>query len=249
MRRLVVNADDLGRTAGINRGVLDAHREGIVTSATLMVNYEPAQEAARLAAECPRLGVGLHVALTGGVPALPPEAVPSLVDAAGRLPAKPEGLARAAPAEILAEARAQLLRFEALMGRLPTHFDSHHHSHRLPAVFAALVTLASETGRPVRLASPGMRERLRRLGIRSSDAFVESFYDEGATLASLTGILDGLSEGVTEMMCHPAHVDPELARSSSYAAARERELAVLTSDAARRAVAARGVRLIHFGEL
>ena len=248
-RRLIVNADDLGRTPGINRGIVEAHRRGIVTSATLMVNYAAATEAAALAQDSPRLGVGLHVALTGGAPALAPAEIPTLVDGQGRLPAKPEGLASADPAEVLAEARAQLARFREMVGRLPTHFDSHHHSHRLPVVFDALLALARETGRPVRSASSGMGERLRREGVATTDHFVEAFHDEGATLDTLLGILATLPPGTTELMCHPAFVDEELRAGSGYAEPRARELQVLTDDRVRRALEEAGVRLIHFGEL
>src|SRR5262245_19132756 len=111
-RRLIVNADDLGRTPGINRGVVAAHRHGIVSSATLMVNYAAAAEVKTLARQHPGLGIGLHLALTGGPSTLPPERIPSLVDGNGRLPAKPEGHKNPSPEETLAEAEAQLARFE-----------------------------------------------------------------------------------------------------------------------------------------
>src|SRR5262249_35965103 len=158
---------DLGRTRGINRGVFEAHREGIVTSASLMVNYPAAREAAQLSADNPGLGIGLHVALTGGRPALPPERIRSLVDEDGRLPSRPSGLAEADPTEVLAEVRAQLKRFREIMGRDPTHFDSHHNAHCIPHVLDAVVTLAWETGRPVRAAAPPVAERLRHEGIRT----------------------------------------------------------------------------------
>ena len=249
MKRLIVNADDFGRTSGINRGIAFAHRTGIVTSATLMVNYAPAREAAELAGSCPRLGLGLHLALTGGLPTLPPEQVGSLVDSAGRLPGKPEGLDRARPGEVLAEARAQLRRFREIVGRNPTHLDSHHHSHRLPVVLEAMVTLAGEEVLPVRGASPQMRDALRASGVRTTDAFVESFYDEGATLPGLLAIIGGLTGGTTELMCHPAYADPELLATSGYAAARERELSVLSSPEVLRAVQERELELINFAEL
>jgi predicted glycoside hydrolase/deacetylase ChbG (UPF0249 family) len=248
-RRLIVNADDLGRTAGINEGVTEAHRRGIVTSATVMVNYPAAEQVARIARENPGLGLGLHLQLTGGPAALPPESLRSVVDAAGHLPAKPEALRDPDPAEVLAEARAQLRRFQDILGTLPTHFDSHHHSHRTPAVFEALVTLGRETNRPVRCASPKMVGELRERGVRTTDAFREDFFDREATLEKLAAILDELPPGATELMCHPAVVDDELRRSSGYAEPRTRELAVLTSAAAREAVQAAGVELVHFGQL
>ena len=194
-KRLIVNADDFGRTAGINRGIVTAHRQGIVTSATLMVAYAPAAEAAALAGDHPGLGVGLHVALTGGPPVLPPHRLPSLVDAQGLLPAKPDGLARAKADEVLAEARAQLSRFREIVKRDPTHFDSHHHSHRTPAVLEALLTLAWETGLPVRCASPEMRDRLRRENVPTTDAFVEDFFDQDVRLETLLRIVDAVARG------------------------------------------------------
>jgi chitin disaccharide deacetylase len=249
IKRLIVNADDLGRTSGINRGVFQAHERGIVTSATLMVNYAAAEEVAGLAAANPNMGIGLHIALTGGKPVLPPSRVPSLVDTTGALPAKPEGLAEARADEILAEARAQLARFRQLVGRWPTLFDRHHHAHRLPAVLEALVTLAWETGTPGRIAAPAVAERLRREGIRTTDYFVEDFYGEAAGLEGLVSVLSALGLGTTELMCHPAVVDDELRSSSSYAEPRMRELEALTHRDARQALQAAGVRLIHFGEI
>jgi len=249
-KRLIVNADDLGRTEGINEGVFDAHRRGIVTSATLMVNYPAARRVAVLSRDNPGLGIGLHVAVTGGIPALPPEQLRSLVDASGSLPSKPEGLAAGDPAEILAEVRAQLKRFREIMGRDPTHFDSHHHSHRdVPAVFEALVALAWETGLPVRGASAEMVETLRREAVPTSDHFVEEFYDKGATLPDLVRIVESLDAGTTELMCHPAVVDEELRSTSGYAEPRMRELDALTRGEARQALQRSGVRLINFGQL
>ena len=250
VKQLIVNADDLGRTEGINEGVFDAHRRGIVTSATLMVNYPAARRVAALSRDRPDLGIGLHVALTGGTPALPAERVPSLVDEGGRLPGKPAGLAAADPGEILAEVRAQLRSFREIMGRDPTHFDSHHHSHReVPAVLEAIVSVAWETGLPVRGAGPQVADRLRREGVPTPDHFIEEFYDEGATLSELVRIVEGLPLGTSELMCHPAVVDEELRSTSGYAEPRTRELDALTPAEARRAVQRSGVRLLHVGQL
>jgi chitin disaccharide deacetylase len=248
-KRLIVNADDFGRTAGINRGIVEAHRHGIVTSATVMVNYPAALELRAIARENPRLGLGLHVQLTGGPSALPAERLRSVVDAKGHLPGKPEGLRDPDPAEVLAEARAQLARFVENVGRLPTHFDSHHHSHRTPAVFEALVTLGKETERPLRNPSPELAARLRREGIRTTDRFLESFFDQRATLDALVDIIGRIEPGSTELMCHPAVVDEELRSSSGYSEPRDRERAVLTSEEVQRAVREAGVELIHFGQL
>lgn len=248
-KRLIVNADDLGRTPGINSGIFEAHRQGLVTSATLMVGCSAAEEAAGVWRRTPGIGIGLHVALTGGRPLLPPEEVPSLVDEEGRFPAKPEGLDGVEPDEVMAEVEAQLGRFRALTGRLPTHLDSHHHSHRLPPVGAALVSLAGRHGLPVRNASVEVGERLRREGIATTDTFVEDFFGDRARLDILLKILINLAPGVTELMCHPARVDEALRLDSSYVLEREQELAALTHPEAIRAIREHGIVLTHFGEL
>ena len=249
MKRLIVNADDLGRTHGINTGVFEAHRLGIVTSSTAMVNYESVREAAAMSRENPKLGIGLHVALTGGRTALPQASVPSLVDARGAQPPKPEGLSGARPEEIAAELEAQFKRFVEVFGRKPTHLDSHHHSHRRPDVFEAVLALAAREGLPVRNAGGAMGERLRAAGVRTNDAFEERFFDEGVTVANLVHIIENLPEGSTELMCHPAHPDAELAASSSYAAVRVIELSALCDPSVKSAIARAGVRLIGFSDL
>lgn len=244
-----MNADDLGRTHGINTGVFEAHRLGIVTSSTAMVNYESVREAAEMSRENPRLGIGLHIALTGGRTALPPASVPSLVDARGAQPAKPEGLGRPRPEEIAAEVEAQFAKFIEVFGRRPTHLDSHHHSHRRPDVFEAVRALALREGLPVRNAGGAMGDALKAAGLRTNDAFEERFFDEGVTLSNLVHIIEHLPEGATELMCHPAHPDAELAASSSYAAVRVLELAALCDPSVKSALARANVRLIAFSDL
>jgi predicted glycoside hydrolase/deacetylase ChbG (UPF0249 family) len=249
MKRLIVNADDLGRTHGINTGVFEAHRQGIVTSATAMVNYEGIHEAARLSRENPGLGIGLHVALTGGRTTLPPAAVPSLTDASGRQPARAEGLTGANAADIAAEIAAQFARFVEVFGRRPTHLDSHHHAHRRTEVFEAVCALARREGLPVRNAGGPMGAELKKRSVATTDRFEERFFDDGVSVEALVAIVDGLAEGVTELMCHPAHEDPELAASSSYAAMRVLELKALCDPRVKAAVRYSGVCLVSFAEL
>jgi predicted glycoside hydrolase/deacetylase ChbG (UPF0249 family) len=250
-RWLIVNADDLGRTAAISAGIFHAHRRGLVTSATLMVAYPAARPAAREAvAGYPELGVGLHVQWSGGSPVLPASAVPTLVDEHGLLSRRPDDrLAAAAPAEVLAEARAQLARFRELCGRLPTHLDSHHHAHRLPVALAALIEIAVEHGLPVRAASPAVAAELNRRGVATTDGFVDEFYGADANAATLRRVLESLPAGVTELMCHPGWVDPELAAASTYAREREREIEVLTAEEPKRWLRELGITLAHFGDL
>lgn len=251
--RLIVNADDLGWTPGVNDGIFTAHLDGIVSSATLMVNGLGAEHAAAALADSrlDSLGVGLHVALSGGGrPTLPPDEIPSLVDEEGRLPRRPEGLESARPDEIRAEVRAQLARFAELVGRPPTHLDGHHHVHfRRLDVFEAVLEVALGAELPVRPVSGEMRGRLRQAGVATPDTFDESFYAEGVTATWLTRFLRGLPPGLHELMCHPGRVDDELRRSSSYVEDREIELALLTDPACRRLVASQNVELVTYGAL
>ncbi|HVS12467.1 MAG TPA: carbohydrate deacetylase [Thermoanaerobaculia bacterium] len=248
-RRLIVNADDLGRTVGINDGIFASHRDGIVTSATLMVGYPAARDAASRLAEHPALGVGLHVQLSGGRPLLDPERIPSLVDADGNLPRRPTGLGDVRAAEVAAEIRTQLARFVTLVGRLPTHLDSHHHSHCVPVVRDVLVELATEHGLPVRNASPEVAAALRARGVATTTVFDDRFYDAGVTLEVLLAAISGVGEGTTELMCHPGRSDDELREGSTYAGVRDQEIRLLCAPEARAAITEHGIELIHFGAL
>jgi chitin disaccharide deacetylase len=248
-RQLIVNADDLGRSEGINRGIFEAHERGVVTSATLMVGFPAAELAAAELARHPRLGVGLHVTLTGAAPTLPPRQVRSLVDEHGLLPRKPEQMSGATLGDVLAEVRHQLSLFRRLTGRMPTHLDSHHHSHRLPVVLDALVQVAREHRLPIRRSSPEIAARVSAAGLRTTDRFDESFFAETATLETLLAIVRGLEPGVTELMCHPGYADGELRRASGYADEREREIAALTHPDAAAAMRDLEIELTHFGAL
>ena len=180
---------------------------------------------------------------------LGPRVIPSLLTAEGLLPARPEGLGGAKPEHLLLEARAQLRRFREILGRLPTHFDSHHHSHRLPAVLETVLVLAWETGLPVRGASPEVRAALQREGIPTTESFSEEFFGPAATVEILCRIIGDVGPGTTELMCHPAVVDDLLRQGSSYAEPRAAELLALTSVDARHTLRAAGVKLIDYTAL
>jgi len=155
VRRLIVNADDLGMTAGINRGIAEAQRDGIVTSATLMANsraFDDAVAAARSLADCnPHFSVGCHVVLVDGEPVLSAERVASLLQPGeqngGHFRVKLNDFAAASfvgklqPGEIEAEATAQIQRVQAA-GIEPSHFDTHKHAHMFPAVLRPLLRAA-----------------------------------------------------------------------------------------------------------
>lgn len=151
MPRLIVNGDDLGMTPGVNAGILRAHHEGIVTSSTVMVNMADAEAGINAAVqEAPKLALGVHINLCEGRPVLPPEAVPSLVDANGNF-FPPDELLQIAMQfdgdELYAEIKAQVEHFVALAGTPPTHLDTHYHVAYLhPLALAATLRIAHEYG-------------------------------------------------------------------------------------------------------
>jgi predicted glycoside hydrolase/deacetylase ChbG (UPF0249 family) len=246
-KRLIVNADELGLSPGVNAGVVEAHRQGIVTSASLMVTGSAAAAGAALAKESPELGVGLHVVLMDGVAVSSAIDVPALVDRRGALPADMAALATVPAEQILEEVRAQYRRFRQLMGRLPSHLDARANAHSLRPVFEALVTLAWETGLPVRGTSAAMRSRLRQEDIRTTDEYLDREVGLGAAVTGLLGVLARLSAGTTELRCLPARSEegPGVVGDSPG----QRDLAVLTDPEVRASVRALGIRLLHFGQL
>ena len=150
-RRLIVNADDFGRSHSINEAVIRAHREGILTSASLMTNEPGFDEAVKLANENPKLGVGLHLTLLCGHAALPPEKIPGLVNPRGEFSENPVATGfryffnRSLREPLRAEIHAQFARFHAT-GLPLDHVDGHLHLHLHPVVFGILMADAEKLG-------------------------------------------------------------------------------------------------------
>jgi len=154
VRRLIVNADDFGFTAGINRAIVEAHTRGIVTSSTLMANGRAFADAVRLAATVPRLSVGCHVVLIDGEPVLDAERLPSLTEkrsGGARFRHSLTSFAARAlagrlnPHEIELEASAQIRKLKSA-GLNVSHVDTHKHTHLFPAVLRPLLRAARACG-------------------------------------------------------------------------------------------------------
>jgi len=149
MKQLIVNADDFGLTENVNRGILDAHREGIVTSTTLLANGWAFEGAAAASKRFPRLGIGVHLNLTEGMAVADPSHIRTLVDRAGRLHMTPARLwagiatGQVSLSDIEFELRAQIKKV-IRSGIRPTHFDGHKHVHVLPPVSEVVLRLARE---------------------------------------------------------------------------------------------------------
>lgn len=250
-KRLIVNADDFGRTPGVNAGTIEAHLNGIVTSATVMVLEKPAREGIRQAQEkAPRLSLGLHFVITGGgPPASAAASVPTLAPN-GKFARNAEALPAVIPEEeIRRELLAQLALFEVAAGRPPTHIDSHHHSALHPSAKAVFAAVAQGRGLPVRASSPRARDELRAAGLKVPDFFLKVFYAEGVTFENLASLLFDMPHGTTELMCHPGHADPALLEGSSYAKQREKELEILCDPAVRDLVLKNSIELVGFDRL
>ncbi|HYB73427.1 MAG TPA: ChbG/HpnK family deacetylase [Candidatus Sulfotelmatobacter sp.] len=249
-RRLIVNADDFGMTDGVSRGIAQAHRAGIVTSATAMVHLASFERSLAHIREMSALGLGLHITLTWGTPAAGADRVPSLVERDGRFPRDKTVVAgRGRPDELELECAAQLARFVKATGRPPTHVDSHHQVHTLSPVLEAVLDLASEHRLPVRSPNGAVRRLARARGLATPDVFLGEAGEEPYwTVARLLETIRSLPEGTTEIMCHPGHFDADLAHSR-YGRQRETEAAALSDPKVQEAVRAAGVDLINYAAL
>lgn len=220
--KLVINADDFGLTPGVTYGILDAMRRGVVTSTTMMVNTAAAGLAAELARNDPSLRVGLHINIALGRPL---SDCPSLLrDGCFVKPAALGSDAGYDPKDLNREVEAQYQRFLELMGRQPTHIDSHLYAHqKLRKVGEAVRTLADRYRLPVRDCETDWGQAPKFIGSFK----VLSGEGKPELRARLTALLPEL-EGEAELMVHPAFVDGLLLESSSYQIQRVWEHSVLT---------------------
>lgn len=262
MRRLIVNADDFGFTHDVNEGIIEAHRNGILTATTLMANGDAFENAVTLARENKTLDVGCHLVLVQGQ---------SVADPARALPATVGELTRLVlrgQFPIYDELLAQVRRI-VRAGIRPTHLDTHKHTHLLPPVLEAMARLAQEfrigwirrpfdfgIDREARITKSavalGMRVTkphfARALGtVRTTDHFAGFQITGTLGEANLIATLERLPEGLTEFMCHPGKLGPELrAAKTRLKESREKELAALVSPAVRSAIAQLGIDLVNY---
>ena len=151
MKNLIVNADDLGWTEGVNRGIVDAHRRGLVTSTSLLANGPAFASALEVGRNHPELGIGVHLNLSDGAPTADAKQVRGLLNAAGQLEGGPEHLLLRIAArklsleEVEREWDAQIAKIKAA-GISPTHLDGHKHVHMLPGLFELALRLARSHG-------------------------------------------------------------------------------------------------------
>lgn len=257
MKRLIINADDFGFTRDVNAGIVHAHREGVLTSTTLMATGDAFDDAVRLAHETPSLDIGCHLVLIQGYALTTGERFPDTPrDVIQRM------LKRGARTRVYEELRAQIERITAA-GIRPTHLDSHKHSHIIPAIFRIVIRLAHEFQIPYvrlpldRTAPYGKlpcavldgfyRRMARSRNVRMTDHFLGFRLTGSLDEHSLQTALADLEEGTTEFMCHPGFLGEELRDATTrLKESRVRELEALTSPRIRAFMDAAGVRLATF---
>ncbi len=227
---LIVNADDFGQSSGVNRGVIEAHERGIVTSATLMVRWPTATQAAEYAKKRPELCLGLHLDLAEWN-----YREGTWVPRYEVTPADDES-------SIRHEIRRQLDSFLRLVGRPPTHLDSHQHVHRHEPVTRLLADAGRALGVPVRDMTSGITYSGAFYG---QDARGYPF-PEGISVKSLVSIIEQLPEGITELGCHPGD---GTGTDTMYGPERAVEVATLCSSKVRSALAECDVHLRSFSDL
>ena len=229
--KLVVNADDFGLTRGVNLGIIDAFRFGIVRSTTLMATGEAYDHALELFKENPTLGVGIHLVLTSGYPLA--DGHKTIIDEFGRfykLSTFEEYHEQFASEEIEREFIAQIEKV-LKSGVAPTHLDSHHHVHMLPSIQEVMKVLAKRYSLPY----------------RGEMNFTDHFYGSDLTVHDLEAILEEHKhQEFLEVMSHPAYLDAALNKASAYSQARVREYDILTCARIKNYIYSNKIELINY---
>jgi len=229
-RYLIVNADDFGLSPGVNRGIIEAHEQGIVTSASLMVRWPAAAAAAAYYRGRQRISLGLHVDLG------------EWVYRDGDWVPLYEVIAQDDTAAVADEVSRQLAEFRRLLGRNPTHLDSHQHVHRSEPVRSILLVMARTLGLPLRHLTP----EISYCGSFYGQTGKGEAYHEGISVAALIEVLTTLPPGITELGCHPGLGDDY---DSVYCRERAAEVQALCHPEVRAALATEGIELCSFHDV
>ena len=217
-RFMIVNADDLGLSAEIDRGIFEAHDAGIVTSASVLVDGLDVEAAIQEARKRPRLGLGIHVAF----------------DTRGKWLFDVQDLDR-----VQREIDRQLDAFGRLTGGPPDHIDSHHHVHRLFNVAHLFI----DAGRRYRVPVRGFSDVVFVGRFYGQPEFGKTDMSK-ISVEALVELLRSLKSGITEVSCHPGRI--ETRPDAIYNRERETELRTLTDERIKTVIADEGIRLINY---
>lgn len=249
-RFLIVNADDCNLTPGVTRAILDCHDTGILTSTTFMISLPVEPETVKAVLSRKNLGVGIHLNVTMGRPVSAPDEIASLLGEGGKFKKLGEQTGRLPKAAHLAlEYQNQINRFRKILGRMPTHLDTHHQVHDHDFFYEVLKNVARKNQLPLR-RSMRMRDPQKAKGVKSTDHFFGNLTVEGYWRDEpLKTVLINLPEGISEIMCHPGIHDRDLENVSSFTSGRAAEYRLFRSPALRRLTASLGIALTHFGHV
>lgn len=279
MKQLIVTADDFGRDPAVNAAVEEAHRRGVLSSASLMVAAPAAADAVALARRLPELHVGLHLVLVDGMPAAPREAVAALVGGDGRFD---RNMTRAGfrffflpevRHQLTTEIRAQFEAFRAT-GLVLDHVNAHKHMHLHPTVAGLVLAIGRDYGmramrvpaEPVaalRRAFPEervwpplyrpwvelLRRRLRRAGLAVNDHVFGLAWSGAMVEERILRLLPHLPDGVSEIYFHPATARTPALMAAMPGYRHREELAALTSPGVRSLIARLGIAQTYYGGL
>ena len=239
-KKVIINADDFGIAEGVNRGIAECHLNGVLNSASLLVNMPGTKDAAELSQKMPGLKIGLHISLIGGQPVSRKEEVPFLVNENGFFPKRGIDFIRKLVytgtrmlKDVTREIRAQIELMKQF-GLKIEHIDSHDHIHIFPSIMEIVIKLAKEYRIPrirypnqkvsyaannfsqyfkgflLSVLSSFSRNKLHKSGIAVCDHCWGLAESGNLNERALTAILRVLPEGLNEIMCHPGYVDRDL---------------------------------------
>jgi len=269
---LIVSADDFGLTEGINRGIIQSFKEGIVTSASLMASTPAFKHAVELARSNPDLAIGIHLNLVKGKPLQPADKVRSLVNNKGVFYTIPWFvprllLGRINFTEVESELRNQIEMVRST-GLKVTHLDSHRHFHLFPSILRLVIRLAKEYGIakircPLATAPGSLKElaltllsrraliTLESNDIKHNDKFFELLKIETSRdyRHAFYDFCRNLPQGVTELDCHPGFITGELDGIEASIHNRERQVEILTHPDIKKLLGQYDIRLVNYGDI
>lgn len=211
-KMLIVNADDFGLSPSVNYGIVECFSYGILTSTTLMINQKFTKHAIRLSKLYPKISIGLHITLDKGYSL---SGVSSLTNERGELQNSKYLLKNGKEEDFYREIELQLEKFIELVGKRPTHLDTHHHIH-----------LKNETA----LNAVKKISEKYNLKYRTQEILMEEFYSNNANKEFLLSKLESEKRELTEIMCHPGFYDLYLNMISTYNLKRVEELEILLEE-------------------
>ncbi len=249
--KLMVNGDDFGFSEGQNLGIIKAHKDGILTSTSVMANGEWVEEGLTLARNYPSLAIGVHLIIDCGIPLLDKEKIKTLVDADGYfLHYRKDAPMDVNVDEVFMEWCAQIDKIISLNVK-PSHLDGHHHMHLHPFLLETTLKVAEKYQLPIRYFPFHHEERELQMikdTLVKTYSCLTDFYQEGVNESYFDTFKEKHligEEEMIEVMCHPAYLDDVIYSRSSYNIHRVKELVVLINPSVKKSLRTQGISLVN----